>query len=105
MQKKIETSLRLAGGEVVQLGFANWVAPSVFSAKDLEVQHSLLSAIVNMSEKGIAFAVMPLFTYKKGSLYQLENAQLESLSKRCVNVDKTFSLLYVDKKTHGTPAH
>ena len=103
--KQMQHKFRLAPENVVVAGFANWVAPSVYSGKDLDAQQTLLGALINQNDQNIGLATMPIFTYKRGQLWQLENAQLETMARKYTNIDRTFTLLYQGKpdKRDGRP--
>eukprot|EP00959_Pyramimonas_sp_CCMP1952_P180285 3770050-Pyramimonas_sp.AAC.1 len=89
-----QNKTRLDVDKIIGIGFANWTAVSVYNIKDLECQQQLLSTVLNQSDQNIALVTMPVHAYKRGSLWQLENAQLEAMSRKYVNIDRQFSLLY-----------
>ena len=78
----------------------NWVAPCTIKSDDFELQTSVASVLIAQGESNIGLMLCPLFSYKRGGVLQEELRIYNALTKRNLNIDKSFSLLYkADAKT------
>ena len=72
----------------------NWVAPCTIKEHDFELQASVASVLLAQGDATIGLMLSPLFSYKRGGIIQEELKVYHTLTKKNLNVDKSFSLLY-----------
>lgn len=72
----------------------NWVAPCTIKSDDLELQASTASVLLSQGDAAIGLMLCPLFSYRRGGVLQEELKIYNMLTKKNLNVDKSFSLLY-----------
>ena len=49
------------------------------------------------SGQNVCFALMPMFTYKKGQLWMLDQTHTKILANRSLNIDSNFTLQFAEK--------
>ena len=74
----------------------NWVAPCTLTSSALNFQVSLLSGVLAMWACAAA-VLTPMFTYKKGSLWRVENTSLQMLDQRGLMFDQKFYVQFEKK--------
>ena len=74
----------------------NWVAPCTLTSSALNFQVSLLSAVLAMFPCAAA-VLTPMFTYKKGSLWRVENTSLQMLDQKRLMFDQKFYVQFEKK--------
>ena len=96
--KHVKTTFNVSSEKIAVWSLLNWVAPSILSSQDLDVQSSLLSMIMSANDKSMGLVMMPQFTYKKGQLFMVENMVRQLLSSRALNFDTKFALNFKEKR-------
>jgi len=79
----------------------NWVSPSTLSGTVQDSQATLMSQCLHSNQKSMGLVLMPMFTYKMGTLWIVEHGCLKALNQRGINIDKTRGLVFKEKKTNG----
>ena len=74
----------------------NWVAPCTLTSSALNFQVSLLSAVLAMFNCAAA-VLTPMFTYKKGTLWRVENTSLQMLDQKGLLFDQKFYVQFEKK--------
>ena len=74
----------------------NWVAPCTLTTSALNFQASLLSSILSMFPCAAA-VLTPMFTYKKGTLWRVENTALQMLDQKGLLFDQKFYVQFEKK--------
>jgi len=74
------------------LGFLNWVSQTSIKVAARTAQALLMSCVISASPRNTGLVLMPLFTYKKGQLWMLEQAATKTLATSSMNVDRSFVL-------------
>ena len=88
---------RINEKDIVTIAVANWTAPSTIKAGTLELQANMLNAVATQGEKGICLVLNPQFSYKKGQLYLAEKMVVNLLSKRSLDFDRKFGLVFKER--------
>ena len=96
--KHAKTAFSVSSEKIAVWVFLNWVAPSMLSSEDLDVQSNLMSMIMSGNDKSMGLVMMPQFTYKKGQLFLVENMVRQMLSSRMLNFDTKFALNFKEKR-------
>ena len=82
---------------MVTIAVVNWTAPCTISAPAHDLQANILAMLASAGSKGISAVIMPQFTYKKGQLYLAEEAVFTMMSKRSLDFDRKFGLLFQER--------
>ena len=90
---KRDLQKKCIGDEIISIAYMNWTAPSSIPGNRQEAMNNLFSFILHDgSENNIGLVQMPVFTYKKGLLWHLEQNAMNLLTKAKLNADVQYTI-------------
>lgn len=75
----------------------NMISPCTLSAAFQEVVLATAGACIHENSDNIGILLSPMFSYKRGGVWQAESNVITRLVNKGLNLDRTFSLLFAAK--------
>lgn len=80
--------------DFMDIAFVNWVSPCMIRSEHLEHQATWISQVLSANPNSIAPILFPQFSYKKGQLYLSERLVVDLLSRRAINFDTKWAIIF-----------